>query len=71
MAEITEMIHTADLIHRGIIELKSDMLDNANLGNLQFGNKMAVLSGDYVLASASRALAQLYNAQVGLVFNRR
>ena len=66
LAEIAEMIHTADLIHRGVADLKENISDNNYLEDMQFGNKIAVLSGDYVLASASKALAQLHNASVSV-----
>lgn len=34
------------------------------LGDMEFGNKMAVLSGDFLLASACTGLAELENTQV-------
>ena len=35
--------------------------------DMEFGNKMAVLSGDFLLASACTGLAELGNTKVGLV----
>jgi len=58
LAEITELIHTAHLIHNGVVDLK---MDNSNL---EFGNKMAVLCGDFLLAHACVELAALKNIQV-------
>lgn len=62
LAEVTEMIRTSHLIHQGIINLQS--MDNA--GNdlsgdseMIFGNKMALLGGDYLLANASQQVANL------------
>lgn len=57
LAEVLETIHTAGLIHRGILEAR----DNADL---QFGNRLATLSGDFLLASASTGLADLGNTHV-------
>jgi hexaprenyl-diphosphate synthase len=63
LAEITELIHTASLLH-------DDVIDNAvtrrssTSANLQFGNKMAVLAGDFLLGRASVALARLRNPEV-------
>ncbi|PYH88892.1 terpenoid synthase [Aspergillus ellipticus CBS 707.79] len=63
LAEITELIHTASLLH-------DDVIDNAETrrsftsANLQFGNKMAVLAGDFMLGRASVALARLRDPEV-------
>ncbi|KAF3194217.1 coq1 putative hexaprenyl diphosphate synthase [Orbilia oligospora] len=63
LAEITEMIHAASLLH-------DDVIDNAEArrgspsGNLAFGNKMAILAGDFLLGRASVALARLRDAEV-------
>ncbi|KAJ4891642.1 hypothetical protein Rs2_31390 [Raphanus sativus] len=58
IAEITEMIHVAGLLH-------DDVLDDANtrrgVGSLNFvmGNKISVLAGDFLLSRACVALAAL------------
>ncbi|CAO3589772.1 unnamed protein product [Absidia cylindrospora] len=57
LAEISEMIHISSLLHYDILD------DNENQANV-FGNKMAVLAGDFLLARASLALAQLRSADV-------
>jgi decaprenyl-diphosphate synthase subunit 2 len=79
LAEITEMIHIAGLIHKGVLNLSpaceqkvpstdysaSKSSDsNAVHDDLEFGNKMAVLSGDFLLANASTGLAGLHNTKV-------
>ncbi|XP_029973429.1 all trans-polyprenyl-diphosphate synthase PDSS2 [Salarias fasciatus] len=64
LAEITELIHTAFLVHRGIVNLKEWTLSDGSLKDMQFGNKMAVLSGDFLLANACTGLAQLNNTKV-------
>uniref|UniRef100_A0A667Y9K2 Prenyl (decaprenyl) diphosphate synthase, subunit 2 n=1 Tax=Myripristis murdjan TaxID=586833 RepID=A0A667Y9K2_9TELE len=64
LAEITELIHTAFLVHRGIVDLKEWTNSDGPLKDMQFGNKMAVLSGDFLLANACTGLAQLNNTKV-------
>ncbi|CAH1765121.1 12084_t:CDS:2 [Entrophospora sp. SA101] len=58
LAEITEMIHTASLLHDDVIDL-SETRRNQPSANMNFGNKMAILAGDFLLARASIALARL------------
>ena len=63
LAEITEMIHTASLVH-------DDVVDDAQLRrqvptvNTLFGNRIAVLAGDFLFAQSSWYLANLDNLQV-------
>jgi len=68
------MIHTAGLIHKGIVNI-SCLVDNSSsvvgaaqpnseTDDFELGNKMAVLSGDFLLASASTGLAALNNTEV-------
>ncbi|CAM9153559.1 unnamed protein product [Lampetra planeri] len=64
LAEITELIHTAFLVHRGIVDLKEWTASDGPLKDMEFGNKMAVLSGDFLLANACTGLAQLNNTKV-------
>ncbi|XP_004559341.1 all trans-polyprenyl-diphosphate synthase PDSS2 isoform X1 [Maylandia zebra] len=64
LAEITELVHTAFLVHRGIVNLKEWTDSDGPLKDMQFGNKMAVLSGDFLLANACTGLAQLNNTKV-------
>ncbi|KAJ3382400.1 coq1 putative hexaprenyl diphosphate synthase, partial [Entophlyctis sp. JEL0112] len=63
LAEITEMIHTASLLHDDVIDasLTRRALPTVNATH---GNKMAVLAGDFLLARASVALARLRNVEV-------
>ncbi|XP_034015388.1 decaprenyl-diphosphate synthase subunit 2 [Thalassophryne amazonica] len=64
LAEITELVHTAFLVHRGIVDLKEWTVSDGPLKDMQFGNKMAVLGGDFMLANACTGLAQLNNTKV-------
>lgn len=65
LAEVTEMIHMANLIHKGVVNL-SDYLesDQREKNDMEFGNKMALLSGDFLLANACTELATLNNTHV-------
>ncbi|KAF3912328.1 Dimethylallyltranstransferase [Arthrobotrys entomopaga] len=63
LAEITEMIHAASLLHDDVIDNAEARRGNPS-GNLAFGNKMAILAGDFLLGRASVALARLRDAEV-------
>ena len=63
LAEITELIHTASLLHDDVID-DSIARRSSPSANIAFGNKMAVLAGDFLLGRASVALARLRNAEV-------
>ncbi|XP_055606987.1 all trans-polyprenyl-diphosphate synthase PDSS2-like [Uranotaenia lowii] len=70
LAEVTEMIRSSQLIHNGIINLQS--MDNAgnNLSgdsDMIFGNKIALLGGDYLLAHASKQIATLRNQDLNML----
>ncbi|XP_061479503.1 all trans-polyprenyl-diphosphate synthase PDSS2 isoform X3 [Rhineura floridana] len=64
LAEITELIHTAFLVHRGIVNIGELTSSDGPLKDMQFGNKIAILSGDFLLANACTSLAQLQNTKV-------
>lgn len=64
LAEITEVIHTALLVHRGIVNLNELQSSDGPLKDMQFGNKIAILSGDFLLANACSGLALLQNSKV-------
>jgi hexaprenyl-diphosphate synthase len=63
LAEITELIHTASLLHDDVIDHSVSRRGSPS-ANLEFGNKMAVLAGDFLLGRASVALARLRHAEV-------
>lgn len=63
LAEITEIIHTASLLHDDVID-SSITRRSSPSANISFGNKMAVLAGDFLLGRASVALARLRHAEV-------
>jgi geranylgeranyl pyrophosphate synthase len=63
LAEITEMIHTASLFHDDVIDKATSRRSVASV-NQVFGNKVAILGGDFLLSRASVALARLRNLEV-------
>ncbi|KNE70813.1 hypothetical protein AMAG_14929 [Allomyces macrogynus ATCC 38327] len=63
LAEITEMIHTASLLHDDVIDV-ADTRRGVPSVNAEHGNKLAILAGDYLLARASIGLARLRHCEV-------
>ncbi|KAI1082514.1 hexaprenyl pyrophosphate synthase [Whalleya microplaca] len=63
LAEIAELIHTASLLHDDVLDHSVSRRGSPS-ANHEFGNKMAVLAGDFLLGRASVALARLRNAEV-------
>ncbi|KAL1507909.1 hypothetical protein AB1Y20_007514 [Prymnesium parvum] len=63
LAAITEMIHTASLIHDDVLDA-ADTRRGGSAVHRMYSNKAAVLSGDFLLARASIALAKLGHTQV-------
>lgn len=63
LAEITELIHTASLLHDDVID-GSETRRGVGSVNAVFGNKLAILAGDFLLARASISLARLRNVPV-------
>ena len=63
LAEITEMIHTASLVHDDVLD-EADLRRNVPTVNSLFDNRIAVLSGDFLFAQSSWYLANLDNLEV-------
>ncbi|KAI9293288.1 terpenoid synthase [Neoconidiobolus thromboides FSU 785] len=63
LAEISEMIHTASLFHDDVVDDSALRRGNPSV-NAKYGNKMAILGGDFLLARSSVALARLRNPKV-------
>jgi len=63
LAEITEMIHTASLVHDDVVD-ESEVRRNVATVNSMFGNRIAVLAGDFLFAQSSWYLANLDNLAV-------
>lgn len=63
LAEITEIIHTASLVHDDIVD-NCDTRRGVNTVHNAFNNKIAVLAGDFLFAQSSWYLANLNNLDV-------
>ncbi|XP_076633851.1 decaprenyl diphosphate synthase subunit 2 [Colletes latitarsis] len=65
LAEVTEMIRTSHLVHKGLINIEPDVhLETSELNDMNIGNKIALLSGDYLLANSCAELANLRNQDI-------
>lgn len=63
LAEITEMIHTASLVHDDVVD-EAELRRNVPTVNSLFDNRIAVLAGDFLFAQSSWYLANLDNLEV-------
>ena len=63
LAEITEMIHTASLVHDDVVD-EAALRRNVPTVNSLFDNRIAVLAGDFLFAQSSWYLANLENLEV-------
>lgn len=63
LAEITEMIHVASLLHDDVIDA-SDVRRSSPSAPAAFGNKLSILGGDFLLARASLYLSRLGSNEV-------
>lgn len=69
IAEITELIHVASLLHDDVIDAAGTRRGKKSL-NAVFGNKVAILAGDFLLARASVSLAALRNPEAILLMSQ-
>jgi geranylgeranyl pyrophosphate synthase len=67
VAAVTEMIHVATLLHDDVID-DSDLRRGKRTVRAEWGNKISVLSGDYLLAQASVKLSMLGNTRLVSIF---
>jgi all-trans-nonaprenyl-diphosphate synthase len=63
LAEITEMIHTASLVHDDVVD-EAETRRGIETVHSVFGNRIAVLAGDFLFAQSSWYLANLDNLEV-------
>lgn len=66
-AAVAEMIHVATLLHDDVID-HSELRRGKKTVCAQWGNKVSVLSGDYLLAQASVKLSKLGNTRLVSIF---
>jgi all-trans-nonaprenyl-diphosphate synthase len=69
LAEITEMIHTASLVHDDVVDEASTRRGVATVHS-RFNHRVAVLAGDFLFAQASWHLANLDNLEVVKLLSR-
>jgi hexaprenyl-diphosphate synthase len=67
LGEVTEMVHVASLLHDDVLDM-ADTRRGAQSINERFGNKMAVLTGDFLLSRASAHLARVGSVEVVALF---
>ena len=76
LAEVTEMIDIAHLIHQEVVDLgrkeerEAEEEEESDGSDLSFGNKMVILGGDILLARACKELSLLYKPQVKKYLNK-
>lgn len=61
LAEVAEMMRTSHLIHKGLLNLNQEIDVREDMA---FGNKIALLSGDYLLSNSCTELAELRNQEL-------
>lgn len=62
LAEIAEMIRTSHLMHNGLINIYPEMFSEpVDQNDMSYGNKIGLLSGDYLLANSFNELSMLKN----------
>nr|XP_019958751.1 PREDICTED: decaprenyl-diphosphate synthase subunit 1 [Paralichthys olivaceus] len=69
IAMISEMIHTASLVHDDVID-GSDKRRGKGTINDVWGERKAILAGDFILSAASMALARIGNITVVKVLSQ-
>ncbi len=69
LAEITEMIHTASLVHDDVVD-EASTRRGVDTVHSRFNHKVAVLAGDFLFAQASWHLANLNNLDVVKLLSR-
>ncbi|KGF72730.1 prenyltransferase [Neosynechococcus sphagnicola sy1] len=69
LAEITEMIHTASLVHDDVLD-ESEVRRGVPTVHSRFNTRVAVLAGDFLFAQSSWYLANLDNLEVVKLLSR-
>ncbi len=69
LAEITEMIHTASLVHDDVVD-EAGTRRGVETVHSRFNHRVAVLAGDFLFAQASWHLANLDNLDVVKLLSR-
>uniref|UniRef100_A0AAR5Q724 Decaprenyl-diphosphate synthase subunit 2 n=1 Tax=Dendroctonus ponderosae TaxID=77166 RepID=A0AAR5Q724_DENPD len=62
LAEVTEMIRTSNILHNSVLNINTN--DVEEYSDLNFGNTLSLLTGDYLLSNSFKELAGLKNQEV-------
>lgn len=62
LAEVTEMIRTSHLLHKSVLNINNK--NTEVFSDLNFGNTLSLLTGDYLLSSSFKELAGLKHQEV-------
>ncbi|CAH1974155.1 unnamed protein product [Acanthoscelides obtectus] len=69
VAMISEMIHTASLVHDDVID-QSDFRRGKPSVNVKWNHKKVTMAGDFILAVASMMISRIRNNDVTLVLSQ-
>lgn len=68
LAEIAEMIRMSHVLHNSVMNIHPELISERVVhGDMCFGNKIAILGGDYLLANSYNKLSELKNRHVSPV----
>ncbi|XP_066262049.1 all trans-polyprenyl-diphosphate synthase PDSS2-like [Euwallacea similis] len=62
LAEVSEMVRTSNILHNSVLNIYTK--DLQQYSNLNFGNTLSLLTGDYLLSSSFREMSMLRNQEV-------
>jgi all-trans-nonaprenyl-diphosphate synthase len=68
LSAVAEMIHLATLLHDDVLD-EADLRRGQATTRFQFGNKLSILSGDWLLARASQTLAEIGHLRIVRIFS--
>ncbi|XP_042204143.1 all trans-polyprenyl-diphosphate synthase PDSS1-like [Homarus americanus] len=69
VAKVAEMIHTASLVHDDVLDASDTRRGKPSVNSL-YGQRKAVMAGDYILSVASTMLARIRNEEVIVVLSQ-
>ncbi|KAM4544234.1 all trans-polyprenyl-diphosphate synthase PDSS1 isoform 1-T1 [Fundulus diaphanus] len=69
IAMISEMIHTASLVHDDVIDGSDERRGKTSINEV-WGERKAILAGDFILSAATKALARIGNSAVVKVLSQ-
>jgi all-trans-nonaprenyl-diphosphate synthase len=67
LAELTELIHTASLVHDDLLDQSIQRRGQETI-HLKWGTKVAVITGDFLFAQASVKLGEINNTEIVSIY---